>query len=216
MKNLKGFITGAVLMFLLMTMANTVFAGQVNRTITALYRDIKITIDGQQINPKDASGNTVEPFIVDGTTYLPVRAIAEAVGYDVSWDDDTSTVILDKKFIEDIRYEAENNIIELVSLINEESRATNEFKRNERATISFIGEPDTIYTAMVRYQSGWSTAAGLGTQVSDEYGKISWTWHIGGRTTFGEWPFVVMRGAHEEYRGQFEVYRINFFVIESD
>jgi len=97
MKNFKGFITGAIVMFLFMTLANTVFAAQTSRTLTAIYRDIKITINGNQIEPKDASGNPVEPFIVGGTTYLPVRSVAEAVGYDVSWDNDTSTVILNKK-----------------------------------------------------------------------------------------------------------------------
>lgn len=30
---------------------------------------------GVKIEPKDATGETVEPFIYNGTTYLPVRAI---------------------------------------------------------------------------------------------------------------------------------------------
>ncbi len=43
------------------------------------YREIKIVIDGQEICPRDAAGNEVEPFILDGTTYLPVRAVADAL-----------------------------------------------------------------------------------------------------------------------------------------
>ena len=34
----------------------------------------------------------VEPFIIDGTTYLPVRALSNALGFDVGWDNATSTV----------------------------------------------------------------------------------------------------------------------------
>lgn len=34
----------------------------------------------------------VEPFTVNGTTYLPVRAIGEALGKDVKWDGETKTV----------------------------------------------------------------------------------------------------------------------------
>ena len=31
---------------------------------------------------------------MDGSTYLPVRAVSEALGIDVGWDDGTSTVAL--------------------------------------------------------------------------------------------------------------------------
>ncbi|MBQ9976669.1 MAG: hypothetical protein IJP16_09160 [Clostridia bacterium] len=47
------------------------------------YNDIKICIDGNYITPKDAGGNVVEPFIINGTTYLPVRAVASALGKEV-------------------------------------------------------------------------------------------------------------------------------------
>lgn len=66
--------------------------GTVQRTLS--YNDIKITLDGQEITPLDANGNSVEPFIIDGTTYLPVRGIASALGLDVSWDQTTKTVQL--------------------------------------------------------------------------------------------------------------------------
>jgi hypothetical protein len=71
-------------------------AGAANavKTISAAYRDIKIYIDQTLITPRDANGAVVEPFIVGGTTYLPVRAVAEALGKDVSWDDDTSSVYI--------------------------------------------------------------------------------------------------------------------------
>lgn len=61
---------------------------------SATYRDIAIVINGVLVTPKDAAGNTVEPFIIDGTTYLPVRAISEALGLSVQWDGDTNTVTL--------------------------------------------------------------------------------------------------------------------------
>lgn len=59
---------------------------------TLVYRGIKIILDGTLITPRDASGNVVEPFIIDGTTYLPVRALSNALGFDVGWDNATSTV----------------------------------------------------------------------------------------------------------------------------
>ena len=59
---------------------------------TLVYRGIKIILDGALITPRDASGNVVEPFIIDGTTYLPVRALSNALGFDVGGDNATSTV----------------------------------------------------------------------------------------------------------------------------
>lgn len=64
------------------------------KTVNITYRDIKIVIDGVQIQPADANGKAVEPFILDGTTYLPIRAVAGALGAEVSWDGATSTVEL--------------------------------------------------------------------------------------------------------------------------
>ncbi len=58
------------------------------------YRDIKVVLDDNEVLPMDANGKYVEPFIIDGTTYLPVRAIANAMGMDVNWDGDSNTVIL--------------------------------------------------------------------------------------------------------------------------
>ena len=69
-------------------------AGGYTKQATLEYDNIKIQIDGQQITPKDPNGKTVEPFVINGTTYLPVRAVADAVGYGVSWDGKTNTVKL--------------------------------------------------------------------------------------------------------------------------
>jgi hypothetical protein len=64
------------------------------RTLSASFDDIKIFINDKEISPKDASGSAVEPFIVSGTTYLPVRAVAEAFGLAVSWNASTKSVYI--------------------------------------------------------------------------------------------------------------------------
>jgi hypothetical protein len=61
-------------------------------SITVTYRDIKLVVDGKLVTPRDAGGNAVEPFLYNGTTYLPVRAVGEAFGKDVHWDGKTGTV----------------------------------------------------------------------------------------------------------------------------
>ena len=60
------------------------------------YRAIKIVLDGVEITPCDGAGTTVEPFIMSssGTTYLPLRAVSQALGLNVHWDANTNTVKL--------------------------------------------------------------------------------------------------------------------------
>lgn len=92
--NLCSFLCGVLVSVILVSTA----AASVNtkKMIEANYRDIKLVVDGIEVTPKDASGNVVEPFISAGTTYLPVRAVAEALGKDVAWDGETKTVYVGK------------------------------------------------------------------------------------------------------------------------
>ncbi|MBR1659026.1 MAG: serine hydrolase [Oscillospiraceae bacterium] len=53
---------------------------------------VQIVLDGKPFEPKNALGEEVEVFVYDGTTYLPLRALSEALGFDVEWDGDTRTV----------------------------------------------------------------------------------------------------------------------------
>ena len=48
--------------------------------------DINITINGTEFIPKNALGEVVTPFIENGSTFLPVRAMGTAVGKEVSFD----------------------------------------------------------------------------------------------------------------------------------
>ena len=76
MKKRTRFLILALCFALLLSTA--VYAAARSKTLTAYYNDIKLVVDGVPVTPKDANGTVVEPFIVDGTTYLPVRAIGEA------------------------------------------------------------------------------------------------------------------------------------------
>ncbi|NCB63573.1 MAG: hypothetical protein EOM52_08165, partial [Clostridia bacterium] len=88
-----------------LALAGTAAASSVitTRTLQAQYMGIQIKVDGQTVTPKDATGNTVEPFIVDGTTYLPVRALGEAIGKQVTWDGETKTVSVESPLYQDAR-----------------------------------------------------------------------------------------------------------------
>lgn len=93
-RNWKGFLSGCIVTTVLFGMIGTAAATVGSRTVTVDYNNIKVTLDGEQVNLVDANGSIVEPFSIDGTTYLPVRAVATALGLDVGWDPSTTTVVL--------------------------------------------------------------------------------------------------------------------------
>ena len=47
---------------------------------------VSVTLDGRKVELKDANGGAVQPVMIDGNTYLPVRSVSEALGLEVNWD----------------------------------------------------------------------------------------------------------------------------------
>ncbi|NOV01183.1 NPCBM/NEW2 domain-containing protein [Paenibacillus planticolens] len=62
-----------------------------------LNSDIRFTLNAAPWTPKSADGQVQSPLIVDGSTYLPIRAVAEAVGLEVGWLEQEQTVELKRK-----------------------------------------------------------------------------------------------------------------------
>lgn len=89
----KGFAVGFLSCALVMALISTAFAAY-SRTDTLYFRDIKLMVNGELVEVTDSTGAKIEPFIINGTTYLPVGNVAKMVGYNVGWDGETSTVIL--------------------------------------------------------------------------------------------------------------------------
>ncbi len=73
---------------LLLWVKHAAYAKVANMDIPVMFNNIKIVVDGKELKTDK------EPFIYEGTTYLPVRAVGEAVGKNVTWDAASKTVIL--------------------------------------------------------------------------------------------------------------------------
>lgn len=125
-KRLQGLIAGVLIGGMLTS--GMVFAKNIQETIDAVYMNVKLVIDGEEIIPKDVNGNIVEPFIYNGTTYLPVRAIGEAFNKDVHWDGETATV-----YVGDIVKPAKE--IYLFDKPYLECGNSSEFKAEKRGTV---------------------------------------------------------------------------------
>lgn len=53
---------------------------------------IRMQMNNTAFVPKDAKGNAVSPFLYNGTTYVPMRPLCEAIGLTVNYDSKTKTV----------------------------------------------------------------------------------------------------------------------------
>lgn len=79
----KMFFTAAIAVLVLAIFALPSFAAE-----------LSVSLDGSEIETVDANGVTVPPILVDGTTYLPVRAVANALGLSIEWDNETKSVLI--------------------------------------------------------------------------------------------------------------------------
>ena len=71
--------------------------GIVQKVQSEIRGDFVIKTNGQIQTLKSVDGETVYPMLYEGTTYLPVRAIAELNNKEVVWYEDTKTIdIVDK------------------------------------------------------------------------------------------------------------------------
>lgn len=90
-----------------------VYAKQETENAQVLFRDIKINVNGNVLNPD------TEPFIYQGRTYIPARALAEAMGGFVTWDNTSGTVS-----IYDWQSETISNYYAAICLLGASARLT--------------------------------------------------------------------------------------------
>jgi len=91
-KRIQGFIAGVLVGTL--CAGGVAFAKTGREYIEVLYDNVKIYKDNVLCELKDANGTVVEPFIYNGTTYMPVRGTANLADMEVTWDGKTKSVYL--------------------------------------------------------------------------------------------------------------------------
>lgn len=86
----KRWLAAALAATFVLGLGAGVYAKDLTTMLQVRYRDIKVMVDGQEVI------SDTEPFIVleEGRVYLGARALAEALGATVDWDDAASTVIV--------------------------------------------------------------------------------------------------------------------------
>ncbi len=85
MKNrLISFVAGAAAALTLAVLPISALAS--DGVLTLTIHPIRVLVNGEEFQPRDVNGNEVLVFTCDGTTYAPLRALAEAYGLEVGYD----------------------------------------------------------------------------------------------------------------------------------
>jgi len=96
--NKKFYLMSILLAITLFASAGLVFAS--GTTFEALAANFNFNINGEKAELSE------QPVVIDGKTYLPVRAMGEAMGKRIGWDQDTKTIIINE-LLADGTYKAE-------------------------------------------------------------------------------------------------------------
>ena len=84
MKKFTSFLAGVLTSALLISLPVSALAS--SGKLTLEVAPIQIQVNGEAFRPVDANGNAVMVFTYNGTTYAPLRALAEAYGLEVGYD----------------------------------------------------------------------------------------------------------------------------------
>ncbi|MHC1694874.1 MAG: stalk domain-containing protein [Eubacteriales bacterium] len=138
---MKKLISAIVLFAVILS--GTALATTSSKQINVEY-GISVTVNGDVLVPKDVNGKVVDPFVYDGTTYVPVRAISDALGASVGYDAETnSAAITGKK--DQINHAGEvKDCVEKIKIVNEYENMSYEFMMNFQNLFILVGYYETI------------------------------------------------------------------------
>jgi len=102
------YVTLSLLIGVVIGMTSTAFAAPVKEYVQASFGKITFIVNG------DEKSLDADPLVYQGSTYLPVRAVLNALGYDVGYKADTKTVIADK--------DVDTVLLEVSALIQKEGQ----------------------------------------------------------------------------------------------
>lgn len=95
---MKKRFTAIILMLAFFTTG--AFAANAYKKTIEVDQGIAVSFNGTVQSMTDAGGSTVQPFVYNGTTYVPIRAISGMYGSDIHYDSATKTAEIYDDFSE--------------------------------------------------------------------------------------------------------------------
>lgn len=115
MKKINKKLVLVVILMLSLSLNAITFAGDFTKTLKVTMGNIRLAINDVEVVPRDVNGKIVEPLLYQGTTYVPVRFVAQNFDKKISWDSSQMTVHIDdddyisQNFEEDKKVDKDNN-----------------------------------------------------------------------------------------------------------
>lgn len=101
-ERLQGVLAGVLIG--VVGVGSIAYAASETKMIEVLYDNVKVYKDNVLCELKDTNGSVIEPFIYNGTTYMPVRGTANLADMQVTWDGNTKSVYLWDELVPDGTY----------------------------------------------------------------------------------------------------------------
>ena len=153
LEKLRYIAFGVIITLAISSTVSTVSAAAVTKQLQAVFNSIKVIMDGKDVETlKDAKGNPLEAFTVDGTVYVPAEAMSKALGKAYEWDASANTAYLGVKNTNDIVLNRTSTILGI----------------NTSFTLSVISGPANIKDLKLEWKSSNPAAAAV-----DANGKIT-------------------------------------------
>lgn len=135
----KRYIIG-IIMFVFI-LENSVFATEVDQTNEIVFNKINIEVNGQKVE--------ADNILYNNTTYVPLRKVAEMLGKEVKWNEETNTAGISDK--------AQNTIVDKDIKLKEEERKDSQeeinindsFKENKFIGYNYINNPSMTVTEKI-------------------------------------------------------------------
>lgn len=72
----------------------TTLASNLFQWIEVNYIGLSVYINGEKTTVKDSHGNDTEPFVYNGTTYVPLAFVSSSLGQAVTWDGSNNSIYI--------------------------------------------------------------------------------------------------------------------------
>ncbi|GAA0386682.1 copper amine oxidase N-terminal domain-containing protein [Paenibacillus motobuensis] len=90
----KVFVASLVACGLLSSAITVGAATGIQKIQAALNHNITFELDGSSWTPRDPDGKKLSALVYDGSTYVPLRAVSEALGAEVNWNGGAQKIII--------------------------------------------------------------------------------------------------------------------------
>lgn len=126
-KELKGFVVGVIVTVMLLS--TVAYSEGVRQTIEVLLNSVNLEVNGKKVE--------ADNILYKGTTYVPLRAVAEMLGKEVGWDQATRTASINDK--------TKTNTAKVTRVVDGDTIIVNFNGKEERVRLIGIDTPESVH-----------------------------------------------------------------------